>query len=164
MRFLFLILQALCFLRCQSQPPDARVEYREGKKAFVKAVFNFLCNRINGCYTENDSLRMGNKYFILFINMDVDGKFLDSISALSIQDTTNTAKIVAAVRQTEGHWINHTGKSKKVILPLYFIFERSDDKRPVEKNPVLSNFFYSTGQGDVICLEPFIITLWQGVS
>ncbi len=163
MKYFFLISLTLCYLFCQSQTPDVQVEYREGKKAFTKAVFNFLCNRINGCYTDNDSLRMGNKYFILFINMDVDGKFRDGISALSIQDTTNTAKIVAAVRQTEGHWINHTGSKKTVMLPVYFLY-RIRETKVWEKDPVLKNHFYKGSNKDIICLEPLVIEMYNPVS
>lgn len=128
-----------------------------------ETIFRYLCEHGNRCYTNDENLREENKYFIVILGMDKNGEFKDNISVLSVQGTTNTANVIESVKQTQGHWINHTRKNRTVIFPIYFVFSRSDNQKILEKDPVLIHYFSAVNADNMVCLEPFVITLGQGV-
>lgn len=166
MKNILMLCFAFCILqKLWAQKPNNSVEFRGGKAALSKSIFKYL-SKHNGLYEDvlADTLREGNKYFMLLMNIDARGEFHGAISILSVQDTTNVKNIIAAFKQTEGKWINHSREKKMIILPLYFIYKRDDGKKNVEKGPILNNSFYSPKKSDIISLEPIVIELHPWVT
>lgn len=160
--YLLLILMAVTGEPIFSQTA-LPIEYKGGSWALFRKVVKYL-EINNGVYNGNEpeKERQGNKYFIVVLSMDGNGRFNNDCSILSIQDTTNCKNVLAAVKETNGSWINHTGENQTVIIPVYFLYD-SDEKK-LEKDPSFKNYFYSERKRGVICLEPIVIKLLPTVS
>ncbi len=163
MKYLFLYcFTALVCTSVSGQSPYNLIEFKGGDTAMTKSIFIYL-SRNKGCYTNvSDEDRKGNKYFIVTMKIDENGRLGEECTILGIQDTTILKVIYTAIRRTDGQWINHTGSPKTVILPIYYLYE--DYTKREEKKPVEHNFFFNPAQSDVICLKPFVITLERSLK
>ncbi len=159
--FLVTACMTVIHVFCWSQPKINSIEYKGGKSALEKIIFKYL-DKSNGAYSNNEpeKERQGNKYFIVVLTIDNAGRFNSDCSILSMQDTTNTHNVLAAFRQTDGNWINHRQLPTTVLIPVYFLYDDPDIK---ERNPVMENYFHTYGKENVICLEPFVVTLFPSV-
>ncbi len=156
--FTFLLL--CCYCDINAQTGTASVEFKEGTAAMNKLIYKYLVGH-HGVYdlATPEIEQAGNKYFVATMMIDQNGT-LESCSILSMQDTTNTNTVLAAFKQTDGNWINHRQVPTMVLIPVYFLYDDPDKK---ERNPVMENYFNPSGKGDIICLEPFVITLFPTV-
>ncbi len=158
-KFIITSLSLFLFTTIWAQENPNSVEYTRGRKMLNNSIIDYLVKH-DGTYTGVFAyyIREGNKYFIVVIKNDKDGRIKDGGSVLSMQDTTNAEVVLNAVLHTNGLWINHTGVEKTVVLPIYFLYRYDDEKIKREKDPVCSNYFTNSNK-DIICLEPLVIEL-----
>ncbi len=158
MKYLFYYsLSIFLYTSVSGQSPYNLIEFKGGDTAMTKSIFFYLSRNKGGYNNVSDEDRKGNKYFIVTMKIDEYGRLGEDCAILGIQDTSILKVIYAAIMRTDGQWINHTGTSKTVILPIYYLYE--DFTKREEKNPVETNFFFNPAQSDIICLQPFVITL-----
>ena len=141
------------------------IEYAGGRKQLDKAVWKYLGNH-KGMFDDamqSDSARKTNKYYTVFMQVDKNGVIGADIMVNACNDTSITSIIAAAVRETSGQWINHSGSDKWVVLPIYYLYK--DERVAIENLPPKKLYLYGiNGKTPVVYLDKLEIFLFPTVQ
>src|SRR5882724_2313601 len=130
MKKIAIVLGMLACGPCFSQTPFP-VEYRGGQHALDK-----LLSRT----TTGDMLDSGhpevrtNRYYAVEFSLDSAGKMGDNLSIVSTAVWDIEPLIFEWMKKSQGNWINHTGHTVQVIIPMAFLYD--DLSKPLDKQPM----------------------------
>ncbi len=76
--------------------------------------------------SEEDFYKIHHIYYEVQFRIDKSGKLRGQIIINSVNDTTLRQTILQAMKKSQGHWINHTGKDLLVIQPIHLYNDSGD--------------------------------------
>ena len=120
----------LCFMLLHvlpgySQIPDsAYLEYKGRPGGLGRLMLNEVSNADR--FSDEDFHKIRHIYYDVQFRIDRTGKLGEQITINSVNDSSLRQTILQAMKKTQGHWINHTGKDMVVILPIHLNNESGD--------------------------------------
>src|SRR5450631_1643763 len=97
-----------------------QVEYRGGTNALSKLFSKSINDRSNN--TENVDVR-SNRFYSVEFSVDPRGHVMDNIVIVSTSTIDIDSTIIEFMKKVESNWINHSGKSIDVVLPISFLYK-----------------------------------------
>lgn len=132
------------------------ISYQGGIQKLNNEVFLYL--------THHGVLRDGmpcNRNFNILFTVNPNGEVGEKIAVFSVIDTLNSPKVIEAIRNTSGKWINHIGKSVEVCMPIYVIYY---DKNASSEPAIRMSLGVSQGNGyqSIVYLSPMYFKIYKG--
>jgi hypothetical protein len=141
----------------QNQNTTHVIEYKGGDTSLIKQIFKYI-GKHSGFYDGKE--REHNRYFQAVVEIEKDGTIGDQINIVMIDNDTSAMSetIIDAIKQTNGHWINHTHEEQSVVLPIYFIYKKDETSMNV-KPDIKQEYHYKSQKINLIYLAPIIIQM-----
>jgi hypothetical protein len=104
-----------------------------------------------------------NRYYGVRFTVLVDGQIGKEVTVFSFQDTSNSLAILGAIKQTNGNWINNSGKELSVYMPIevQYIIDGTD---PIPLLPIAYREYHDGGPADLVSIPPIIIQQYPPVA
>ena len=136
-------------------PSDSTmINYSGGMKHLHKDIVMYLFHHHNAV---DEALIDSNRYSIVEFTVSANGRIGYDITVYSVEDTALIPVIMASIRQTEGKWINYSKKNQKVLLPVYFQYQKKDGQLIPLSNIVVRS------TGSIIYLKPSVTIIYQPI-
>jgi hypothetical protein len=161
-RIIFFHLVFLCTVSF-SQSNQTLIQYKNGFRELNRIFLSQMLKKKGIQGVQSDSIKY-NRYFNVVMEVAKDGS-IDSILVISIMDSSKGQFIIDGLKKTQGNWINKSGVTQMVVLPIYLIYKSGNEKDPIEKTPFIRQDFYTNWNNrSLIHLEPIIIELYAPMS
>jgi len=164
LKYFTFISLLFCFAVTFSQTNDSVIGYKGG----IKMLARDILKRLPTIFYKNagpESLDITcNRYYNVVMKIQKDGTIDKSILVFSVMDTVKVPFIINAIQQTNGNWINNSGEDQLIVLPLYLLYERSDESQTPEKIPIMRQDYYlNWTKSRLIYFEPIVSTAYSPV-
>jgi hypothetical protein len=135
---------------------SVQVEYRGGTNALTKLFSKSISDRSSN--TENLDVR-SNRFYSVEFSLDPKGHIMDNFVIVSTSTIDIDSTIVLFMKKVEGNWINHSGKSIAVVLPISFLYKDSSVRLSNTQCTLTTTSFSKWNKKEIQVLEPLIITI-----
>jgi hypothetical protein len=154
----------LAFLLCSkllsAQSNLQGINYQGGFKEMNHRIYEYFTKEKIVPWEVKD--RAKNRYFFVRFTIQSNGHVGNDITLFSAEDTTDASRVIAAIKDTDGNWIN-PGTDKEVYLLINVQFLKGD-VNPLPLIPLKVDHFNKGNQQEVIMLPTMLIQESEGVS
>lgn len=159
MKLLLVFLLSSKLLSAQSNLQG--IDYNGGFKELNHRIYKYL-SKAKVVPWEIAASDKKNRYFLVKFSVQSNGHLGDDITLFSAEDTASGSRVIAAIKDTDGNWIN-PGTDKEVYFLINIQFLKGDIT-PLPLMPLKVEQFNKGNQQEIIILPPMLIQESEGVS